>query len=145
MGTMIKGGGEAVIVKLRGISNVYEEIAEQYKNYIRLGVLKEGEKLPSCRELALELGVNPNTVERAYAQLESGGYVITMPKKGVYVRGQKNDRWEVLKEAQKQIIALRDSGITKEEISKMIDQVYQNNNAENKDGDNDKNKENSSL
>ena len=46
--------------------SVYAIIVDDVKKKIKLGLLKEGEKLPSCRELALKTGVNPNTVQRAY-------------------------------------------------------------------------------
>ena len=59
-----------------GEQDVYLEIAQRYREYIRLGVLRAGERLPSVRTAAGELGVNPNTVARAYAVLESEGCLI---------------------------------------------------------------------
>ena len=58
-----------------GKQDVYIEIAERYREYIELGVIKCGEKLPSVREAAEELGVNPNTIARAYNLLEEKGYI----------------------------------------------------------------------
>ena len=52
-------------IRITGKRSVYLEIAEEYKRFIRLGVLSDGDKLPSVRALAVELGINPNTVERA--------------------------------------------------------------------------------
>lgn len=72
-------------MELSGKLSVYQTIVEQIKKEITLGVYKEGEKLPSCRELALQLAINPNTVQRAYSELEECGYIYTLPKKGVYV------------------------------------------------------------
>lgn len=72
-------------IRITGKRSVYLEIAEEYKRFIRLGVLSDGDKLPSVRALAVELGINPNTVERAYTLLESEGYIRTIVKKGAYV------------------------------------------------------------
>ena len=111
-------------LRLKGIKNIYEEIAEQYKDYILLGVLPEGDKLPSCRELAIELGINPNTVERAYALLESEGLVITMPKKGVYITGKAHKKADILIEAERQVSALANAGLAYNELSEIIARVY---------------------
>ena len=72
--------------KFSGKQDVYLEIAEKYKEYIRMGLLKDGDKMPSVRSAAGEWGVNPNTVARAYALLEEWGYLLSLPKKGVFVR-----------------------------------------------------------
>ena len=72
-----------------GKQDVYIEIAERYKEYIDKGILSGGEKLPSVREAACTLGVNPNTVAKAYARLEEEGYIVTLPKKGAYVKGDE--------------------------------------------------------
>lgn len=111
-------------IRLKGEKNVYEEIAEQYKAYILLGVFQNGEKLPSCRELAIDLGINPNTVERAYTLLENEGYVVTLPKKGVYVIERKTDRVDILNNAKKNIITIQSSGISYEELIVMINEIY---------------------
>ena len=68
-----------------GKQDVYIEIAERYKEYIELGVIKHGEKLPSVREAAGELGVNHNTIARAYNLLEEQGLIRALPKKGAFV------------------------------------------------------------
>ncbi len=72
-------------ITLKGKENVYEQIVNEYKRFISLNVLRLDDKLPSCRELAKELGINPNTVAKAYNVLESEGYIKILPKKGVYV------------------------------------------------------------
>ena len=73
-----------------GRQDVYIEIAEKITQYIRAGVYRAGDKLPSVRQAAGEMGVNPNTVARAYALLEERGLVHALPKKGAYVsEGEK--------------------------------------------------------
>ena len=108
-----------------GKQDVYIEIAERYKEYIKLGVIKHGEKLPSVREAAGELGVNPNTIARAYNLLEEQGFIRALPKKGAFViYGDEEKSQEPDKSAV--IYALREMGITKETILKWIEEVYKN-------------------
>lgn len=106
-----------------GKQNVYLEIAEQYKEYIRLGLLAPDEKLPSVRTAAVELGVNPNTIARAFTLLEEEGYVRSIPKKGIYVLSRESN----VKKDEEGILllrTLRDRGIPKEQLLKMIEEVY---------------------
>ena len=103
-------------IRITGKRSVYLEIAEEYKRFIRLGVLSDGDKLPSVRALAVELGINPNTVERAYTLLESEGYIRTIVKKGAYVDYRPESRVAVLQEARKRVEELRDSGLTRDEL-----------------------------
>lgn len=64
---------------------IYLQIVENYKLQIRSGILENGEKLPSVRELATQLAINPNTIARAYRELEMGGWIATVPGKGCFV------------------------------------------------------------
>lgn len=78
-----------------GKQDVYLEVAERYARYIREGVLRPGEGLPSVRAVAEELGINPHTVSKAYGVLEEQGYLQIIPKKGAYVCGQEQGGvWE---------------------------------------------------
>ncbi len=106
-----------------GKQDVYIEIAERYKEYIRLGIIKSGEKLPSVRVLAGELSVNPNTVARAYSCLEADGYVRSLPKKGAYVcYGEGGETSEPDKI--NVIYALHDMGVSRASILKWVEEVY---------------------
>ncbi|HBV23405.1 MAG TPA: GntR family transcriptional regulator [Jeotgalicoccus sp.] len=64
---------------------IYEQIIENVKRLIIQGVLLPEEKLPSVRSLAQELTINPNTIQKAYRELEREGYVISRPGKGSFV------------------------------------------------------------
>lgn len=64
---------------------IFEQIIEQIKEYIESGVYAENEKLPSVRELAAQLNINPNTVARAYSMLEDEKLIYSLNKKGYYV------------------------------------------------------------
>ena len=64
---------------------IYAQIADGFRDQIRSGVLKDGERLPSVRELAMELTINPNTIQRAYRELEVQGWIASVPGKGSFV------------------------------------------------------------
>ena len=66
---------------------IYEQIADNFRNQIRAGVLLPGDKLPSVRELASILAINPNTIHRAYQLLETDGWVANTGGKGCFVCG----------------------------------------------------------
>jgi GntR family transcriptional regulator len=66
---------------------IYAQIETQVKNAVAAGALKKGEALPSVRKLAVELRVNPNTVARAYQELEREGVIGTVPGGGSYIAG----------------------------------------------------------
>lgn len=106
-----------------GKQDVYLEIAEKYKEYIRLGIIKNGERLPSVREAAGELSVNPNTVARAYSRLEEEGFIKSLPKKGAYVIYGEEKKADV-PDLRDRIYALRDMGIDKQTVLNWIEEVY---------------------
>ena len=64
---------------------VYQQIIDQIKRDIALNILKKGEKLPTVRQLAAQLVLNPNTIAKAYKQLEKEGVIMTRPGAGAYV------------------------------------------------------------
>lgn len=64
---------------------IYVQIIDGFKEQISAGVLRSGDKLPSVRELAGSLAINPNTIQRAYRQLEMEGWIATVPGKGCFV------------------------------------------------------------
>jgi GntR family transcriptional regulator len=65
---------------------IYLQIIEQIKRSVALGVLQVGEQLPTVKQLAIDLTVNPNTVARAYRDLEREGVIETAPGRGSFVR-----------------------------------------------------------
>ena len=108
---------------LNGKGSVYQQIVDYYKRYISLKIIKPMEKLPSCRVLAKELGINPNTVERAYSILEKQHYITTIPKKGVYVcyEIESNiDESHILE----QLYEIKQTKISKEKLLELVEKVY---------------------
>ena len=66
---------------------IYSQIIDGFRDQILAGVLSPGDKLPSVRDLAAELAINPNTIQRAYRELESQGWIQSVPGKGSFVQG----------------------------------------------------------
>lgn len=66
---------------------IYEQIVENFKTQIYKGILQADDQMPSVRSLAMELSTNPNTVQKAYAELERQGFIYTVKGRGNFVKG----------------------------------------------------------
>ena len=103
---------------------IFEQIYKEYKKLIELGIFKNGDKLPSVRDLAYELGINPNTVSRAYELLINDKLVNSIEKKGVYV-SYKDDVSIINAEKAKDLInEIKNIGVKKEEVINLIEEIY---------------------
>lgn len=71
---------------LRSRSPIYEQLVNKIKELIINNVLKPDEQLPAVRVLASELTINPNTIQKAYRELEHSGYIYSVPGKGSFVQ-----------------------------------------------------------
>ena len=74
-----------VLLDYRDARPIYAQIIDGFKEQITAGILCPGDKLPSVRELAAELAINPNTIARSYRTLEAEGWIVTVPGKGCFV------------------------------------------------------------
>ena len=79
---------------------IYEQVAEKIAELIIRGVLPPESQLPSLRSLAMDLSINPNTIQRAYQELERRGYTYSVPRKGSFV----SQRTEYLEEQRENIL-----------------------------------------
>ena len=105
---------------------IYEQVVSKLEELMLLGVMKENEPLPSVRALAMDLSINPNTIQRAYVELERQGYIYTV--KGSFVADNT-----VMKEKRKKEVLLQVSdmideairvGIPGDEIKNMVEIQY---------------------
>lgn len=110
---------------------VYEQIIKQVEEQVLTGILKEGDKLPSVRSLSVKLSINPNTIQKAYTELDRRQLIITVPGKGSFISEKAieivgaNSR-EKMTELNKIIRELALAGVTKEEIINNIEEVFNN-------------------
>ncbi|MBQ9148203.1 MAG: GntR family transcriptional regulator [Oscillospiraceae bacterium] len=99
---------------------IYAQIVDRFREQISAGILESGDRLPSVRELAVQLSINPNTIQRSYRQLEAEGWITTMPGKGCFVCGlpeyTMEQRQELLAAFDRSAAALLRIGTTREEL-----------------------------
>ncbi len=116
-------------IDIRDKRAIYEQIVDKLTNLMLNGVLQVDEKLPSVRALAGELSINPNTIQRAYIELERLGYIYTVAGKGSFVSDikkiKKDKKEEILLEIEDKIKSAKDMGISKETISDKLDKIYE--------------------
>ena len=98
---------------------IHQQVRDGLRRLMVTGVLQPGDQLPSVRKLATELAINPNTIQRAYAQLEMEGYVYSVAGRGTFVaEGQEQNlvrRREVEAKVQPLVQELRELGMTEGE------------------------------
>lgn len=103
---------------------IYSQIIDSVRDQIAAGILQTGERLPSVRELAAQLAINPNTIQRSYRALESDGWIVTVPGKGCFVSAngncQEQERLRLLDQLAETCAALTALGMTREEICQQI-------------------------
>lgn len=104
---------------------IYEQIVEEIEKYVSLGILKEKEQIMSIRDLASHLGINPNTVKKAYTILESKNVITSISTKGTFIKENASLVKEqttntYFSEINDIIDKLTKLGLTKEEIIKRL-------------------------
>lgn len=118
-----------IILDYKDRRPLYEQVTEKMEELILLGVLAEHEPLPSVRGLATELSINPNTIQRAYAELERRGCIYTVKGRGSFVAEnhsiKEKRKKEVLLRLSKEIDEAIALGIADDEIRSMLEIQYQ--------------------
>lgn len=104
---------------------IYEQIVREVEKLITLGVLASGSQIPSVRALAFNLGINPNTVKKAYDILEEDGLIISKSTKGTFIsddikKAKDLKIAELLAKINSMMKELETYGLTKEEILKQL-------------------------
>lgn len=106
----------------------YDQIVQSFIKLRALGAMAPNEKLPSVRVMAAKLGVNPNTVQKAYLILEEKNVIYSVAGKGSFISDSEQGTKTVLdsakKDVEKSIEAARDLGVAKEEISEILENIY---------------------
>lgn len=113
---------------------IYEQICEKLRELIIGGYITENDKIPSVRELASSLSINPNTIQKAYKLLEIEGYIYSKPAKGYFVGVTKRSEQRLpvlLKQFEETLEELEFLGCEKEELLKIIDKKYLKGSAKN--------------
>lgn len=103
---------------------IYEQVIEKFQQMILCGALQAGEAMPSVRSLAMELSLNPNTIQRAYQELERKGYIYSIKGKGSFVSDSRDAaisrREEIKEELDACVEKAFAAGISVEELTGML-------------------------
>ena len=106
---------------------IYTQLEKNIIRYINLGVYEKNSMLPSVRAVACELGITPNTVSKAYKNVEANGVVYTVAGKGVFVKGDSmltNIHKMAADEIKNVLKDAKNSGVEKTEVISIINEVW---------------------
>ncbi len=117
-----------IIIDYRDHRPIYEQVVERFKELILKNVLEEDSQLPSVRNLAMELSINPNTIQRAYAELERQGYIYSVKGKGNFIAAGdlifKEKQTEIFQRLEQLVKEAKGIRIPKNKITAIIDDSY---------------------
>ena len=108
---------------------IYEQVKDGLRHLVVTGVMVPGDKLPSVRTLATQLAINPNTIQRAYNELEGEGYIYSVPGKGSFAAGNTGAdaqrRTELLAQVRELAAELHYLGVSRRELEALIKEAYE--------------------
>lgn len=119
---------EMISLNYRDSRPIYEQIEDGLRKLIVTGALGADEKLPSVRALAAQLAINPNTIQRAYNELEGEGYIYSVPGKGSFASANAGAdevrRRELLGKVRELLAELRYLGVSQQELADLVKEVF---------------------
>lgn len=117
-----------IIIDYKDRRPIYEQVVERFEELILKGVLEPANQMPSVRNLAMELSINPNTIQRAYMELERKGYIYTVKGRGSFISDSDHlidiKKLELLESLQDLIKEARIIGISKQMILDKLNEGY---------------------
>lgn len=106
---------------------ICDQIVNGFIRMKALGLVESGEQMPSVRQLAVELSVNPNTIQKAYQMLESNGIIYSVKGKGSFISSDATADIAVIKSAKKDFrraaVSAKELGLKRDELIEIIDEV----------------------
>lgn len=118
-------------IEARSSQPIYEQIINNVKENVVRGFLQPGDELPSVRKMAMQLSVTPNTVAKAYRELERERVIEVIRGKGTYISSEYKPRkdqdkmMEIEEALTREIVELKYMGFSREEVLEMIQNIYQ--------------------
>ena len=125
--TLIQLGGPMFIIDIQSKIPIFEQLKKQILEFISIGILLPNDKLPSVRSLATDIGVNPNTVSKAYQELENQGYIYSVKGKGCFIADNQTDQLikdDKLEDFKGCVNEMKKHQITKNKLLEIIEEVY---------------------
>lgn len=118
-----------IVIDYKDNRPLYEQIVERFQVLIERGVLKPQEQMPSVRSLAMDLSINPNTIQKAYAELERRGYIYTVKGRGNFVSYdeelKEKRRSQQLEEFKTKAMQAMEAGVTKAELLQIVNEIFE--------------------
>ena len=120
-----------IMVDLRSRTPIFEQIINSVRDLVIKGLLSPDENLPSVRALAAELGINPNTIQKAYGELERQGVIYSLSGRGNFVASDvsslvSSHKEDLLCAIEQSVLAAADSGISDDEILAAVSKLLNN-------------------
>lgn len=120
-------GDIMIIIDYKDTRPIYEQVVERFKTLILKGVMQPDEQMPSVRNLAMELSINPNTIQKAYAELERQDFIYMVKGRGSFVSGDgklvETRKRECLDEILRLVREVLELGMTKMELTLEIEKL----------------------
>ena len=118
-----------ITVDMRDRKPIYEQLIDNIRTLAVQGHLKPDEHLPSVRQLAAELAINPNTIQKAYAELERQNVIYALPGRGNFISPDigavaRQEKERQLRALAAQITLAKNAGARKDEIRTLLDAAY---------------------
>ena len=124
-----KGEFALIIIDYNDKRPIYEQIIDRFQTLILNGALEPDTQLPSVRNLAIELSINANTIQRAFSELEREGYIYSVKGRGNFVRANESlllvQKEKLLKELQEHVSKCKKAGISSADIKQAINEFME--------------------
>ena len=126
---MASDGYSLIRVDLRSRTPIYEQIIKCIHDLVLTGILGPDEQLPSIRQLSAEIGINPNTIQKAYAELERDGVIYNLLGRGTFISDDisrlTNSKYvEILIELEELVTEAKKYQVDSDDLIKVINRVY---------------------
>ncbi len=116
-----------IVIDSRDKRAIYEQVVDRLSDLMLIGALEPGDKLPSVRSLAVDLSINPNTIQKAYIELERQGYVYSVKGVGSFVADMdviKENKKSIIYKELEELVGKSRKIISKEEFCKKVEEFY---------------------
>lgn len=118
-----------IIIDYNDKRPIYEQIIDRFQTLILNGAFEADSQLPSVRNLAIELSINANTIQRAYSELEREGYIYSVKGRGNFVRANESlllvQKEKLLKELQEHVSKCKEAGIPSADIVQAVNKFME--------------------
>ncbi len=119
-----------ILIDYKSRKPIYEQIIDNIKHLVVSGVLKRDDQLPSVRQLAQQLAINPNTIQKAYAELERQGVIYSLKGRGSFVGSSLQElrtvqQQELLNQLEALSADLYQLQVPQQEVCRVVQQVYE--------------------